>query len=174
MAVERKHYLVTGALRASYDAWNAADEAKRQEWNAWAESYGVETIVINSGLGCLQIDGLMIVKGKEPPAGFRVYRARHGGPDWWGPALKTKEGREIQQTLNRLARNNPTLPGFSHVLAGNKFCTEGWELLGNDLIVSIPQPTEYVPPDSRYLKMSEYYALREAADAVAATNASAE
>lgn len=167
MEVQRKHYLITGELRATFDRWAKDDEAKREASLAWAKSYGVETAIELRGWGHTTLMGLAPVEGKEPPAGFKLCRDKRGGEKWWGPDLKTKLGKEIQRTLAGMERHGPTLPGFSHVLVGNRLCTEGWEMVGEDLIVSIPQPSDYVPPDSRFLKMSEYHAIKEAVELVA-------
>jgi hypothetical protein len=114
--------------------------------------------------------------GDTPPEGWSEAGRVEGRP-YFAPSRRTKAGRALHGRMAAIR----TLTGrefgqaFGHhgvLVGGNRILFMAFEPLGDALVIAVPRGDGdgegLVPPDAAPLKMSEYWAMKEAATRTAA------
>mgnify|MGYP000920180675 CR=1 FL=1 len=176
--IEREFWLAGGADLEKAKAFIAERGAAIANMQIAAKAYG-GTAVSNG----YSITGLMF-EGDTPPVGWSKKGDCDGKP-FFLPKRTSKELRDIAAELAKhrmkgasgfhaLMTSNPKNGGVMKPAAGGQFGMRLlyiiWEWIGDDLLLSVPTGEDvFTPNGSRKLAMSEYWAMREAAEkAVAA------
>ena len=161
--MDRVYYLVADSCPLMPKIRAAVDQelAYREAASAFARSFGTERWMKNGG----QLLGLIF--DGPAPAGWRQSR------DYWVPDQRTKEGRSIKRQIDKLPHGfdawtfSADLGEDFLIYDGNSIHFSGIGKFGEQIILTVPvKPgtSRATPEGCTELKMSEYWALREASD----------
>ncbi|WP_188187987.1 hypothetical protein [Nonomuraea sp. SYSU D8015] len=152
-------------------AWHTAADA-RQEWTKQMQAFldehgfGKRTVYVgHSG----RVLGIEHVDGEDAPDGWRVDQ-RTG---YLMPRLKTRAGKQIDARLAELVQPDPRnkMPGMPmQCFVSLALLTCGMRIIRDTLYAEWSRPIPQDQVDSaiwQRIKLSEYYAAREADEAVA-------
>jgi hypothetical protein len=171
MGSKTKYFLAGGkTLEAARDI-QAKIAARHKEWRALADEVGAEEVVTRYA-----VDGFTFVG--NPPEGWAGGRMTDGKPFFY-PHKRGKANKELRAKMAALrkigARDFEAAigcdKGFMDLTGfGITIRCVGFEAIGDKIIIHVPdiEGTDYTPPDSEPVRQSEYWAMREAADAKAA------
>jgi hypothetical protein len=167
--MERKYYLVepNGKSMEAIKEWQRLSREAWANADALTKEYGAKP---------------EILKGREDIHGFifehdpgRAWKPVSGHKGCYAPDKRIKEGKEIAKKLNAIkfpgtrAFSNLIGGGFFIIVSGGRWASISFETIGEAYVISVPvgaipsSEEEFIPPDARLLKMSEYYAIKEAA-----------
>lgn len=121
-----------------------------------------------------------ILRGNETIHGFvfdndpgRAWKPIRDHKNCYAPDKRHKEGKLIAKQIDaiRIPHNRvlaELIGGGFLVVCGNFWGSISFQTSGDNYILSVPIPdkteNEFIPPDARLLKMSEYHAMKEAAE----------
>lgn len=164
---DRIYYRVNGGeALAIIETFCADQQAVADSWRAFAAKHGAKLYRHDLSLRGLIFDG-------DPPEGW--FPAVVFPSNVCVPNRRTKLGREIAENLSSLPRKlsgrdlAARLGGGEALLrAAGKLMWPGFEKIGNAYVLSMPIDEDgshcAPPPDCTQLKMSEYWALKEAVE----------
>jgi hypothetical protein len=160
--MERKYYLVTpgGKSDQAIKEW----QQKYRDACAAGRALGRE---FGAGEVYKQRNRITAFLFESDPG--RSWRKLKGTDNQYMPHLTTKEGKAIGRRIDGIV-----IPGgleFAKIIGSGFIIREqfwgipSFQKIGDDYVLSIPDGDDarFVPPDAKLLKMSEYYALKEAA-----------
>jgi len=164
--MERKYYLVTpgGKTDQVIQEWRRLNHEACEAGLALGQDLGA-TEVFRQGprIGAFVFD-------KDPGRSWRKIR---GEENQYMPHKGTKEGRAVAERIDAIkipdSHSFAKMIGCGVIISGAQWGVPGFETLGDCCVISIPVGNSdisapFVPPDTTLLKMSEYYALKEAAE----------
>ena len=169
--MERKYYLAdpNGKSFKAIKTWQQMSGDAITAALAVGEEFGAKTVDrAGDSISAFHFDA-------DPGPAWR--QLKNHGKDRYFPHQGTKAGKELAKRIKAI--KIPTaflfaglLGGGRLIISGGRYWTASFEVIGDAYIVSIPvgdgsqSPDEsFVPPDATPLKLSEYYALKEAAEA---------
>lgn len=165
---DRVYFLVNGG--PALDAvrkWQADNKAALDAWKAWQHSIGASALYAGR-----QPTGAVFLNG-EKPAGWRVNSNKKLPREVLVPNQMTPEGKALAKSMKELPPRLGAFEfsrmlgeGFDVLRSGGRWLASLFEEIGDKVIVAIPAKdggTVNEPPgDCVRLKMSEYWAIREA------------
>jgi hypothetical protein len=167
--MERKYFVATpgGKSMEAIIAWQKISA------EAWAKA---EKIIEELGAGPNLLKTSFGIAGlcfeKDPGKAWKPVRGY--GEGIYYPDKRIKEGKDIAKRLKEIefpgSRTFASLIGGGFfIISGNRWGSISFEEIGDAYIISIPigkqeqsSDASFVPPDTLPLKLSEYYALKEA------------
>jgi hypothetical protein len=165
--MQRKYYLATpgGKSFEAINQWQKMSQEAMAAAEALCKEFGADMKIMHRGS---HIDAFWFEK--NPGAAWRRLR---GCRDAYTPHKVTREGKEIAKRID--AVKIPDSRVFAELIGGPYIIFDGYhasttsfEKHGEKYIVSVPVGSApdggFVPPDATLLQMSEYWAIREAAD----------
>jgi hypothetical protein len=117
--------------------------------------------------------GGVIFEG-EPPTGWILKGYTRENEPFYLPRKTTKEGRELAKRITDIRmpnmydfhamydKNGGVDRGSAGYGKGQRVLYISWEYVGGCLLLSVPIGSTYKPNGSRKIKMSEYWAMKEA------------
>lgn len=165
-AIEYRHYVAGAEILASFDAFKAARKDTLERRLKWARQWNSKPVSMGNWL-------VGITGNDNPGPDWNPAKDKLDGSTWFRPNKRRNGGKEIDRAMSDFRMADWILPNFHAeiVSAPNVgknscyLCYHTWSHIGGVLVVGIPEQSKWTPPDdSRLLKMSEYYAMKEAAD----------
>lgn len=173
---EREYWIAGGADKEKAEAFIRERAAAQTAQIQVATKYGGTAISAGSSIVGLMFDG------DQKPAGWTKKGELDGRP-YFMPMKITKALKAIYAELTEprmkgaSAFHSLLCAGNGGVMAqdqnhgrgwGMRILYSTWEFIGDTLLLCIPVGSDFTPDGSRKLAMSEYWAMREAADKRAA------
>lgn len=162
---ERKYYLAHGTSEAKVRDFFERRAAAIRTGNELAVSVGATCAVFGSRLAGVLFEG-------KAPDGWTEKGRTNKGERYFMPLRKSKAGKELSQRLSAVRITDGvelhsifTNEG-AHLIdtIGGSFSIQyiSAEITKGKAIISVPEGMDFVPPDATPLKMSEYWAIKEA------------
>ena len=170
--MERKYYLATpgGKSEEAVRAWQKMHSNACDRVLAFCKSVGCTGKIVSSWrkINAFEFD-------HDPGRDWKRIKRYD---DAYFPSKSTKEGKTLIKQIEALGEMPDggtfarLINGPDMVISGGHWSTLSFQVLGDSIVVSVPvkyleevdDEKQFVPPDARELKMSEYYALKERAE----------
>jgi hypothetical protein len=167
--MERKYYLVdpAGKSMEAIKEWRRLSEEAYAKAAEITKEFGAKSEFLKNHESLI---GLLFEQ--NPGRGWKPIRNFNDG---YVPDKRIKEGKIIAKRLAAVqiphTRTFSSLIGGGYfiIVSGGRWASISFETIGDAHVVSVPigqyscDEKEFIPPDTRLLKMSEYYAMKEAA-----------
>jgi hypothetical protein len=172
--MERKYYLVKpdGKSMKAIKEWQRLSHEASEKANAITKELGAKPEILRNSENIL---GLIF--DHDPGRIWKpVKQYGEKGKNCYYPDKRIKEGRALAKRLNAIR-----LPGthtFANLIGGGFFIVTdsrhwasiSFHSIGENYIISVPiaekKEDAFIPPDTTLLKLSEYYAMKEAAEEI--------
>lgn len=160
-----------GKSHQAIDAFHANADAAYEAQRNYANSLGAKAWYGRGGIAALLFEN----EPTELPVGFRR-DPKHDMQRMFAlvPDKKAKAGKVRAAELKALPRSPDLMDfsktiGFGFIIRGMAMMMASFETVGDSRILTIPKPEDpgkqFIPPDCTPLKLSEYYAMKEAEEA---------
>lgn len=173
MSIPYRHYVAGAQLVADFEDHQKKKEAHIRASEAWASQWNAKP-VYQTGDGGLSVIGIFC--DADPGKDWKL--SKHKLPDGQGyyiPNTRRKEGKNNDRDMYFRKWHRWHIPELkceiisTGLARGQAFlCSGYWERISGVLVIAVPEQSEWKPKDdSRLLKMSEYYQMKELAEAAA-------
>lgn len=161
---ERKYYLAHGDSEAKVRDFFTKRQAAIIAANDMAKEVGG-----NGTVGAYRISGIVFKDGA--PEGWTEKGTSTDGQRYYMPLRRSKAGKALCQRLAQIripaasdlhSEFSPDGGHMSTVGLGITINYISAEIVKGKSIITVPDGIDFVPPESTPLKMSEYWALKEA------------
>ena len=166
---DRKYFLAGGeSERKVRDFFRRRQDGFR-EANAIADEVGGSGAAVGYGVAGIVFEG-------EVPKGWARKGTTKDGAAYFLPVRRSKAGKalfsrirevrvpEARDLHSQLCQHREAVTGPG-VHGGIAIHYVSAEIVGDRAVISVPDQMDFTPPDSKPLKMSEYWALKEEQDA---------
>lgn len=165
--MERRYYIPGPATQASIEAFHGKRAATLNRWHEMAQKYGANNFIYAVGL-----QGFLF-EGAAPKGWYRISTKIHEN------AYRPRKNSKIAQDAYLEFEKAGHLPGssefsqeigISFVLEGSCIQWPSYEQIGEGWVLTVPNLAleQEIPSDCSPLKQSEYWSIKEAAEAAEA------
>ena len=158
--MERRYYIAAGESLRLLEAWHDAQLEVMNRRRAFLERLG-------SNLNYMENGGHMVSVGFDSNPGEDWRSTFDAG--YYRPNKRRKAGKEIAKEMAGLKRSDSfQMPGYQWVIEANGIHYLNRQKIGDKWIITVPVKSDFVPPDAIPIKASEYWRMKEEAEAVPA------